>query len=163
MPELSDIVYSQEATIEAFRDYYQFLTKMYLKESDVREPPKEGWPSINTVSFKGLEKDDAVIELLRHLPYIGSGPSNETPNVGAHARILNWNDMCEDLAAEEYMETAETYKLFIEDEYQDAIPSSVVGITDGGYYGECILLDTKQGAIYWPSCNGTIKNCPASQ
>jgi len=45
MPELSDIAYSRDATIAAFRDYYQFLTKMYLKESDVIEPPEDAGPA----------------------------------------------------------------------------------------------------------------------
>jgi hypothetical protein len=42
MHELSEIVYSRDATVAAFRDYYLFLTKMYLNESDIMEPPEEG-------------------------------------------------------------------------------------------------------------------------
>lgn len=39
MFDLEDITYSREGTISAIRDYYQFLTKMYLPESAILEPP----------------------------------------------------------------------------------------------------------------------------
>jgi len=43
---------------------------MYLRESDVIEPPEGGWPNITTDSLQDLGKTDEVISLLRHLPYI---------------------------------------------------------------------------------------------
>jgi hypothetical protein len=70
MPPLSEIVYSEAATIAAIRDYYKFLTKMYLNDSVITYPPEGGWPSITTESLQSLGKTKKVISLLRHLPYI---------------------------------------------------------------------------------------------
>src|SRR5437868_6411977 len=70
MPPLSEISYSREACIAAVREYYAFLAKMYLNESDVIEPPEGGWPSIPTETFQGLAKSDELIPLLHNLPYL---------------------------------------------------------------------------------------------
>jgi hypothetical protein len=39
MPELADVSYSRETTIAAVSDYYNFLTKLYLKDDQVIYPP----------------------------------------------------------------------------------------------------------------------------
>ena len=41
MSGLDDIAYSRDATVAAVRDYYAFLTDMYLDEAEVLEPPTE--------------------------------------------------------------------------------------------------------------------------
>jgi hypothetical protein len=46
MPELHEVSYSREATIAAFRDFYQFLAKFYMSEDEIEEPPAGGWPTI---------------------------------------------------------------------------------------------------------------------
>lgn len=42
MPSLEDVTYSREECIAEIRNYYDFLTKMYLDGSDVVEPPDGG-------------------------------------------------------------------------------------------------------------------------
>jgi hypothetical protein len=42
MPSLSEISYSRDNFIAAVRDYYTFLVKMYLDESQITEPPEGG-------------------------------------------------------------------------------------------------------------------------
>ena len=160
MPELSEIAYSRDATVAAFRDYYRFLTKMYLEESDVIEPPEDGWPTITPAILEGMEKDDEVIELLRHLPYIRSGSDGDSPDVAPWAKMMDWQHVCRILAAGKHRTSAEVYKFLSEGEYQDAVPSAVVGLTDTGPDVECFLLDTEQGTIYWPECDGKIKHWP---
>lgn len=56
-----DVEYSEEAIVAAFRDYYTFLTKLYLRGSAITEPPVGGWPNINAESLRGLDKDKVVI------------------------------------------------------------------------------------------------------
>ncbi|EGE08655.1 hypothetical protein TEQG_07616 [Trichophyton equinum CBS 127.97] len=60
MPELCDITYSREECIAAVRGYYQFLTTMYLKESDILEPPEGGWPSVTPSAIQQLGKTDEL-------------------------------------------------------------------------------------------------------
>lgn len=45
-PALEDLVYDRALTIATITDYYTFLTKMYMKESQIIHPPPEGWPTI---------------------------------------------------------------------------------------------------------------------
>jgi hypothetical protein len=71
MPSLKDIKYSRQNTISAVRDYYLFLTNLYLDESSIIEPPPNGWPSISRFS-PTLNKTQEVTNLLRELPYIKS-------------------------------------------------------------------------------------------
>jgi hypothetical protein len=42
MPSLIDIKYSRQKTVSAVRDYYLFLTNLYLDESSITEPPPNG-------------------------------------------------------------------------------------------------------------------------
>ncbi|EPE31961.1 hypothetical protein GLAREA_12043 [Glarea lozoyensis ATCC 20868] len=160
MPDLSEITYSQSATVAAFRDYYQFLTKLYLKESDVVEPPEGGWPLITAERLAGLKKDDEVIELFRRIPYV-RGAHDDNPEVAPWTKMWDWESACRTLAAGKHLDTVRGFKLLTEGEYEDAVPSSVVGITHTGPFAECFLLDTEQGTISWPTwpeCNQLIKS-----
>ena len=102
-----------------------------------------------------MEKDDEVIELLRYLPYTRS-IEGELPNVAPWAKMINWQDVCSILAAGKHTSLAEDYRFLSEGEYQDAVPSSVIGLTDTGPDVECFLLDVEQGTIYWPECDSKI-------
>lgn len=68
--DLCNISYSREATIAAFKEYFLFLTELYLDPEQIVFPPEEGWEEITITNMQPLGKTDKVIELLRHLPYI---------------------------------------------------------------------------------------------
>lgn len=70
--DLCNISYSREATIAALKDYFLFLTELYLDPEQVAFSPKEGWEEITITNMRPLGKTDEVIQLLRHLPYIKS-------------------------------------------------------------------------------------------
>lgn len=72
MPYLRDIHYSRNATVAAIRYYYKFITRMYLDEFEILEPPEGGWPHITPEATEDCGKSEEVISLLRHLPYINS-------------------------------------------------------------------------------------------
>jgi hypothetical protein len=71
-PSIYEITYSLDATVKAFRNYFQFLSAMYAEESIIQEPPEDGWPTISPNGWPRFDKTDKVIDLLRHLPYISS-------------------------------------------------------------------------------------------
>ncbi len=70
MPKLSEVRHSREAAVAAASEYFGFLAKMYLDESNILRPPEGGWPEITVDRLKGLGKTDEVVMLLRHLPYL---------------------------------------------------------------------------------------------
>ena len=67
----SEPTYDQQEIITAFTDFYQFLSTLpYIDPALVLTPPSTGWPNITRENFSGLRKNDDVINLLKHLPYL---------------------------------------------------------------------------------------------
>ncbi|KAK7911035.1 hypothetical protein PG985_013516 [Apiospora marii] len=144
---------------------------MYIDESDILEPPEEGWPHMENLRWMG--KTDEVYELLRHLPYLrNKHPEAEdrtTPVVAPLCHFISWSEIApkatpgsgwgrpdEDWGRSLRL-ASEPYELVDE----DSIPPSIVGLTynrwrDGEYY----LLDTARGIVYWYECYGEIRHRP---
>lgn len=158
MPSLEDITYSRDETIAAVRDYYQFLTKMYLDEAKVIEPPPEGWTHITNRSFT-LDKSKEVINLLRHLPYIKSTLNDTIDAEGApECAFADWQDIFQRGA------DRRTIKTGTEDSsISDAVPKHVIGLTCGGMYNPRFLLDVKLGTILWFECPGALSDDPSRE
>jgi hypothetical protein len=158
MPYLDNIEYSREDCIAAVRNYYGFLTAMYLKESEVVEPPEGGWPDITTDTLRGLGKTDEVISLLRHLPYINRGTKTDVEHAVPRCRFADWHTLARKII--DGRSQAEQIKSLTEGYYDENVPSHVIGLTIGGTIGgediPRFLLDTKLGIIHWPNCPGEI-------
>ncbi|KAK8070261.1 hypothetical protein PG994_006877, partial [Apiospora phragmitis] len=157
---LVDIQYSRDETISAERDYYTFITKIYLDESDVLKPPAKGWPHMDNLRCMG--KTDEVIELRRDLPYLRNKdisvwdgttpeaaprclPPKASPGSGYGLPGVNWGHNLR--LSSEPMELMD----------EDSIPSSVVGLAYGWRNNPCLLLDTKRGIVHWYQCFGEIR------
>jgi hypothetical protein len=156
MPHINDISYSRDECISTIRDYYAFLTKMYLDESDVLEPPEDGWPAINSANMEGFGKSDEVISLLRRLPYINS--LDDAEGAGC-CRFADWQ-----LEAQRLTNISDYYedmKICSESDYE-YIPPQVIGLTFGGRDNPIILLDTSLGVVYWPECTEEIRGSPST-
>ncbi|TKX20942.1 hypothetical protein C1H76_6793 [Elsinoe australis] len=124
MPKLSDIIYSHGETIATVRNYYKFLTRLYLAESDVREPP-----------------EDEVIELLHHLPYIDMRAET---HVADHTYFADWNGPMNLNITEDLKVCSKSDVLFFRD-----VPPHVIGLTDSERDNPVFLLDTNLGIVYW--------------
>lgn len=162
MPQLSEIGYSRDACVAAVRDYYGFLTKMYLDESDVIEPPEGGWPTITTDNLQSLGKTDEVISLLRHLPYIRTPDSGEKAQGAPWCTFADWQEDSRNILLG--LTSGETLKICSEDPsfYKD-IPPHVVGLTSGGLHNPVFLLDTELGTVLWPECPGEVRYKPSRE
>lgn len=53
--------------------YYEFLITLYLPADCLKRPPEGGWPNITAERMSFLGKTDAVVDLLKHIPYIRGG------------------------------------------------------------------------------------------
>ncbi|KAK2047996.1 hypothetical protein LZ31DRAFT_563430 [Colletotrichum somersetense] len=146
MPEVELISYSREECIVTIRDYYSFLTKMYLREEDVLHPPEGGWPSITPEDMADLGKTDDVISLLRHLPYLRRGGNNfeDDPHGAAYCHFANWQ--LESLDLENGQTTGDVLRLTSEspDIYEN-VPPHVVCLTSGNSKNPVFLLDAELG------------------
>lgn len=146
MPKLEGITYSREDCIATFRSYLEFLTKMYLDESYIIEPPTEGWPSISAEKMRGLGKTDEVIALLRHLPYIrDTGDDSLQAQAVPYGKFADWQALGS--LFQGGRSSSKEIRMCTEGaEYQD-IPGHVFGLIDGGRDDETFLLDTQLGIV----------------
>ncbi|QSZ28537.1 hypothetical protein DSL72_003035 [Monilinia vaccinii-corymbosi] len=127
MPDLDEISYSREATIDAFRDYYRFLFDLYMEDSDIIEPPKGGWPTLSPE--------------FGHL---------------ANCYWADWQSLADIGSVEAGVDMSglgETLKVMTEGALDD-VPAHVVGLTCGDRENKALLLDTEFGVIHWPESDG---------
>lgn len=158
MVELSEIEYSQDECVAAVRDYYSFLTKMYLPESLVLEPPESGWPEITKAVMKDLDKTDVVISLLQHLPYIRGDGYEGAP----WTTFANWASSVKNVS--EGADDMEGLRICSEgNEDLENINAHVIGLTMGGRDNPVFLLDTELGIILWPECPRQISSQGAAE
>lgn len=135
--------YSKEETTAEIEAYYNFLTVMYLPESTIKRPPPGGWPDITPEYLAPLRKNDTVVDLIRHLPYIQREEYHD-PNT-----IYAWTagvDFTGELAKHQLIQDGDT-DLLQPMEEEGIIPSHVLTLatpSEGrdGYY---IHIDTERG------------------
>lgn len=163
MPELGNITYSRDECIAAIRDYYTFLTKMYLKESDVIEPPKEGWPQVTAdIIVEGMGKTERVLDLLRHLPYIRASFDIYQAQGTPGCEFADWQADCHLVTLGK--SSAQDCKSLSEGtSFSNDVPSHVIGLTNGGLNKDVFLLDTELGIVHWPECPGEIRYNPTRE
>ena len=73
--------YSRDYVIHEITSFYAFLTNLYIPSSALRFPPAGGWLSIDAQSYSFLKKNETVIDLMRHLPYITREESQGAPEI----------------------------------------------------------------------------------
>ncbi|PQE29056.1 Alpha beta hydrolase fold protein [Rutstroemia sp. NJR-2017a BBW] len=159
MPDLEEISYSREATVNAFRDYYRFLVNLYMDESEILEPPEGGWPTVSAEFGRLSGKSDEVIALLRSLPYIRQDCRNGAlfpPQGSAHCYWADWQSLADlgDVGVGvDSTDLRETLNAMTEG-CLDPVPAHVVGLTYGDRENKNFLLDTKLGIVHWPESDG---------
>jgi hypothetical protein len=132
----------QTEVTTALRDFYTFLkTIPWLPANDILEPPGGGWPNITPENFAPLKKSAAVIQLLKHLPYIRmDGPSQDYTLIRStypiDYRRNYFQTVHPDIDCWEIPDTTERDFHF---------PDWVVPLTYGKVHGQYIMLDTTDG------------------
>lgn len=134
--------YDQDQVVAAVTEFYKFLTDMpYIAPADVLLPPPEGWSNINKDRFAALGKDDNVIELLAHLPYINmSGPEFM---VAPYTYPIDYRGDKFQSALDKGVENAKLNGWYIPSFHE--FPSWVVPLTTGIIHGDYLMLDTSDG------------------
>ncbi|KAK3303764.1 uncharacterized protein B0T15DRAFT_569234 [Chaetomium strumarium] len=152
--EFEDISYSRETTIAAVADFYTFLTKMYLDESQVAYPPAGGWPEIvnaDPAVLRSFGKSDEVLALLARLPYIQypSGLWDHAAEPTPGHVFINWPDLLS-IRDPNDEDPGRTLRLYTEGDFYDIYPPHRASYV--------FLLDTKLGIIHWGNCSTRIEN-----
>ena len=158
MTELEDITYSRSATIAAIRDFYQFLTKVYLNDSQVIHPPEGGWASIIDADPTALEsfgKSDEVVSLLAQLPYIDSGDGSRETQVGPNCAFADWQELITQLSSGR--STGEDLRVITEGpDFAEFAAPQAFGLACGNRDTPVLVLDTQLGVVHWQDCPDAI-------
>lgn len=135
--------YSRDEVIREVTSFYEFLLSLYLPPDALKLPPPGGWPEVTADYLQILKKDDAVVDLLKHLPYIRR--DNDTPYE------IYQGCVCNDYTGTFFQELA---SFGIADgiepqEEKPTIESHVATLAcavphDNGFF---ILCDTKEGTL----------------
>jgi hypothetical protein len=159
MPELNQVRYSESSSVATIRDFFKFLTKMYLDEMSVEWPPEEGWPTIKEGAFGSLGKSETVLALLRQIPYLRDLdlPEWERPQGAPQANFCNWKNYAR---GDNDIDPAKTYglKMLTEGPISLASTPFIIGLMEGGRDSPLVVLDTKYGVVYWPDCDDHIRH-----
>lgn len=160
MPALSDIAYSRDACVQAVCEYFRFLSQMYLDETDFVYPPDDGcgWPSITRENLADVDKDETVLDLLRHLPYVREAHDDggtDVVQVAAFTSFANWAADAAAIAAGRY--DGESLKMATESAALcDIVPPHVVGLAARPHDHDVFLVDTALGIVLWYECPGEV-------
>ena len=145
MTPVQDCKYSHDVAVASITSYYTFLER--INSDDVFKfeyPPPTGWPQFKRELFP--QCPDAVVELLRHIPYpiiTGSGLDlmDATTVIEYDHHVNTCLHYYPDQKAQSDVLGPKGYAPDFES------PPHVVQLTDGGRYGYILLVDTEQGTI----------------
>ena len=56
--------------VSELTSFYEFLVSLHLPADSLKRPPPGGWPNINQEQLAFLNKNDDVIDVLKHIPYV---------------------------------------------------------------------------------------------
>ncbi len=66
----NDQMYSRDDVVSVLTSFYEFLVGLHLPASAIKCPPAGGWPDITPEYLAFLKKNDTVVDLIRHIPFI---------------------------------------------------------------------------------------------
>lgn len=136
--------YVREGIIATITNFYEFLTKFpVIEPDDIVKPPKQGWPEITAERLAPLSKNEEVIQLLAHLPYISVNEHEAMVAPSTHMIDYRGPRFLEALAAGRQNEAGYNYVPPFVD-----LPSHVISLTAGRIHGDFLLLDTTDGRLH---------------
>ena len=124
--------------------FYEFCVGLYIPESALKRPPPGGWPDIDNERYAWLEKDDTVIDLMRHLPFIYKEDQSIGHEIYTVTAPVDYNGPY----VLECMERGSTHNIEPGEGLQDLPPHilTLAAETSGGD-GCWILVNTKRGTV----------------
>lgn len=130
--------YDRQEIITGLTDFYHFLSTLpYIEPAAVLTPPSTGWPNITRENFSELGKNDKVISLLKHLPYI---------DLSGHQYVIAPNTQSTDYRGEVFQHDVTKESIGKCTPLGDVeFPEWVINLTHGNRDGTYVILDTTDG------------------
>lgn len=115
--------------------YKQVIRHPHLDDAALKIPPSSGWETIDSAALRQVGKSEALIEILRHLPYLEAD--------GRYEKLL---------VQYETVAIAYTQHPSFSMEQVNPLPENCVYLTEGvDREGYSLVLDVEKGA--WLSSN----------
>ena len=146
------MTFDQAEFIALLTNYYEFCNRVFWDNSVVVEAPNNGWPSITQSTMANLHKTDAVIELLRRMPFVDFVEPDKA--YGKHVVMVNTR--IQDYRSEEIQKRIRDGDLeYYVEPICDPLPSSCISFgNSNGRNGYNLVINTADGYIYWGDPNG---------
>ncbi|WQF85633.1 hypothetical protein CDEST_10647 [Colletotrichum destructivum] len=161
------MAYDRDEFVRLLTDYYDFCNRVFWNATVV-QAPAGGWPSINQETLAALKRNDTVIDLLRHIPYVNyrEGASSLAPFLMKDTPVTDYRS--EDLQKKIREGRIEGIAAPITGQDPPIPPSCAAIAISPGRNGYEVILDTDDGYVYWgdadgqhdehaPALNGTLK------
>jgi hypothetical protein len=143
-----DLIYDPDAIKTALSTYLHALSKLpYIEASDIVYPPATGWPNISATNFAPLGKNETVIALLKHLPYLRNPGLPKGYAIAFETFAIDYSvapftepldgDAVAELSPDQYEDDEEKVKSWV-------VPLTM---SQDGYSGCWWLLDTTDGNL----------------
>lgn len=121
---------SQSDVADALTTFYKQVVRFpHLDDAALRIPSSAGWETVDSAALRELGKSEAVIELLRHLPYLEAA--------GRYDKLL----VQYETVAIAYTKSPSTLM-----EQVNPLPGNCVYVTEGvDREGYSLILDVEKG------------------
>jgi hypothetical protein len=144
------MAFDQVEFLTLLTDYYEFCNRVFWDDSVVAEAPNGGWPSITRSTMANLYKNDAAIDLLRHMPFVDFVEPEKA--YGKHVVMLNTR--IQDYRSNKIQDHIRSGDLvyYVEPvlgEGESLSPSCICFGNSNGRNGYQLVVDTADGYIYW--------------
>ncbi|WAO96026.1 Hypothetical protein NCS54_01368200 [Fusarium falciforme] len=145
------MAFDRDDFVRLLTDYYEFCSRTFW-DVTVQHAPAGGWPSINHETLARLQKNDQVVELLRHLPYPEFNQGVYTPLIMDHTGIVDWrSEYTHALIRNESLEVKPEPFTNRDPPLTPSCACIAKSVSRDGYF---VVIDTEDGYIYWGDPNG---------
>ncbi|KAL9113308.1 MAG: hypothetical protein Q9227_002643 [Pyrenula ochraceoflavens] len=139
-----ELSYSRDETVAAVTDFYEFLTRIHIPPTAIKYPPPGGWPELTREDLTFLNKNDDVIDLIRHLPFIKRDDYYDPYEIYEQTTVVDFTGK---LLRKEAASKPHNSDLFEPLEEISTVPSHVLTLatTSGTRDGHFVFIDTSRG------------------
>lgn len=141
--------FNHDEFIRLVTDYYDFCSHSFWNVP-IHYAPPGGWPSVTDDIIAKLDKNDVAAKLIRHLPY---PEYNMDPNYVGDTPFVIEDTMLVDYRCENIQNWVRGDSGYGIDPEKTPSHCVVIAMSLGtsGYY---VVVDTKEGHVYWGDING---------
>jgi hypothetical protein len=151
-----NMAFDQVEFLTLLTEYYEFCNRVFWDNSVVAEAPNNGgWPSITECTMANLHKNDAAINLLRHMPFVDFVEPDKA--YGKHVVMLNTRiqDYRSNVIQNQIRSGDLVYHVEpVLGKGESLSPSCICFGNSNGRNGYNLVVDTADGYVYWGDPSG---------